>query len=269
MESLILSDIIIYPLKSAAGIHLRSARITERGFLFDRHWMVVDEAGMFVTQRQVPHLALVTPSLTEEHLVLNAPGVPLLHLPLEPANQAAIPVRIWSDTCVAVSAGVGADEWMSDVLGFHCRLVRQGADDKRQVDLTYARQGDQVGFADGFPFLLVSEASLADLNARLSLPLSMNRFRPNLVVAGCAPYAEDSWLEIRIGKVTFRVVKPCARCSITTVDQATGKTGKEPLQTLAEYRRVGNKVIFGQNLTHAARGTPSVGNAIEVLARIS
>lgn len=262
MAELRLSDLIIYPLKSAAGLHPSAWPITERGLRFDRHWMVVDEQGRFVTQREVPRLALVVPSFEENQLVLSAPGLPPLPLPLEMAQHAPMQVRIWSESCWAVPVGAEADAWISSALKFSCRIARQHDEDLRQVDLNYAQPGDQVGFADGFPFLLATEASLDDLNGRLPSPLPMNRFRPNLVISGTVPYAEDSWRKIRIGAINFRLVKPCARCSITTVDQATGEIGREPLKTLSTYRRVGGKVMFAQNAIHDGLGTIHRGDVV-------
>jgi uncharacterized protein YcbX len=152
-------------------------------------------------------------------------------------------------------------------LRFPCRLVRKPDDDPRLVDSHYAENGDQVGFADGFAFLLISEASLEELNDRLEDPLPMNRFRPNFVVRGCNPYAEDGWGHVRIGDVSFRVAEACPRCAITTTDQETGARGKEPLRTLATYRKFDGEVFFGRNLIHDTLGTVRVGDSVEVTPR--
>lgn len=257
-----LSDLVIYPLKSAAGLHPKAWPVTERGLQFDRHWMVTDEGGRFVTQREVPSLALIVPAFEQGRLVLRAPGRPSLRLPLATPQHAPVRVRIWSEDCLAAPIGAEADAWISSALGVPCRLVRQHEEDWRQVDQSYAGPSDQVGFADGFPFLVATEASLDDLNQRLSKPLPMNRFRPNLVVSGAEPFEEDRWQRLRIGDIDFRVVKACARCSITTVDQATGERGQEPLATLATYRRVGSKVMFAQNAIHAGLGTLRLGDRV-------
>jgi uncharacterized protein YcbX len=169
-------------------------------------------------------------------------------------------VAIWKDQCVAVAAGAEADAWFTALLGTPCRLVTMPSSTVRQVDLGYAEPGDPVGFADGFPFLLISQGSLDELNRRLEHPVPMDRFRPNIVVDGCEPHAEDGWSRVTIGEISFRVVKPCARCVITTTDQQTGERGREPLRTLATYRRVGNKVLFGQNLIHDGVGAVRVGD---------
>lgn len=259
-----LSEIVVYPLKSAGGVSLTEAVVDRWGLRHDRRFLVVDPEGVFLTQRELPRLALITPKLQEKTLVLNAPGMDGLTLPLTSPDPPTRTVRVWGDTTLAIPLGRAADDWVSTFLGAPCSLVRFSDAAPRTVDPTYARPDDQVGFADGFPFLLIGEGSLGDLNGRLDEPLPINRFRPNLVVRGTPPYAEDAWHEVAVGEVTFRVVKPCARCSITTVEQTTGQVGKEPLRTLARYRRVGGKVMFGQNLIHDRPGTLRVGDPVRV-----
>lgn len=237
-----------------------------RGLEHDRRWMVVDTQGRFLTQRELPRMALITTRLTVDDLVLGAPGMPDLAVPLRSEGGDAAPVSVWSDATTGTPAGLEADRWLGAFLGVSCRLVRMPGDAVRQVDRAYAREGEQVGYADGFPFLLISQASLDDLNRRLSAPVGMERFRPNLVVSGCAPYAEDGWTRIRIGAVLFRVVTSCARCVIVTVDPSTGERGREPLRTLAGYRTVEKRVLLGQNLIHdSIGGVLRVGDAVEVL----
>ncbi|HIC82371.1 MAG TPA: MOSC domain-containing protein [Chromatiales bacterium] len=265
MPSLTLSGITIYPVKSLAGIELDEAVVGERGFLFDRHWMIVDPQGQFLTQREMPRMALIQPVLNENGLELYAEGQAPLYLPLEPDKPEPLDVQLWNDRCQAMACGTVADQWLGAVLGRPARLVYLPPEHVRRLDPEYARPADETGFADGFPFLLVSEASLADLNSRLEARLSMRRFRPNLVVKGCGPYAEDTWGRIRIGKIGFRVVKPCARCAITTVDPDTAERSKEPLTTLAGYRRRGNKVYFGQNLIQDTTGALTVDDPVEIL----
>jgi len=255
----------MYPVKSLSGITLDRADIVQRGIAFDRHWMVVDADGVFLTQRQHPRMALVRTSLGTDCLRLAAPEMPPLELPLSDPGGERVEAQVWGDRCLAASAGDRAADWLSHYLGVAARLVFMPQEHRRQVDPDYAREGDQVGFADGFPFLLISEASLADLNSRLQQPLPMNRFRPNLVVSGCEPYAEDRWRRIRIGEISFRLVKPCSRCVITTVNQHSAEKGQEPLSTLSTYRRRGNKVYFGQNLLHDAVGELRTGMQVEVL----
>ena len=174
-------------------------------------------------------------------------------------------MKIWDENCKAQRCGEAADAWLSEFLELPCRLVFMPDSLARKVDPTYASESDLTAFSDGFPLLLLSEASLAELNGRLDVPVAMQRFRPNLVVTGCGAFAEDGWKWLRIGEMTLRVVKPCSRCIITTIDPATAERGEEPLQTLSEYRRQGNKVYFGQNLLHDGTGQLAVGMRVEVL----
>lgn len=263
----VLSGIHVYPIKSCRGVRVTDACLTGTGLRDDRRWMVVDEGGGFMSQRAHPRMALISPHLTPDRLVVAAPGMPDLEVPTEGETEERMDVEVWGDAQRGVPAGREADSWFGRFLGVPCRLVRKPDDDVRPVDSAYAREGDQTSFADGFPFLLISEASLEDLNGRLENPVSMDRFRPNLVVAGCGPYAEDGWDEIRIGGAVFRVAEACPRCAITTVDQRTGRRGKEPLRTLATYRKAEGEVWFGRNLIHTTRGSISEGDPIEVAPR--
>ncbi len=260
-----ITGVFIYPLKGARGIPLESARLDALGFRHDRRWMVVDGAGEFVSQRTAPRLALVHPSLVGDTLVLEAPGRAPLELPADGAGAGADTVRIFDDTVEAAPTGDAADAWISGFLGQSARIVAFATDAVRPVDPRYARRSsDRVAFVDAYPVLLISQGSLDLLNGRLPAPVPMNRFRPNLVVGGSAPHAEDGWRRIRVGDVVFSVVKPCARCTVPTVDQRTGETGPEPLRTLATYRKVGSKVLFGQNLIHEAPGAVAVGQLVQV-----
>ncbi len=259
-----LTGLNIYPIKSARGIPLDESAVDEFGLQYDRRWMVVDEAGVFLSQRGHPRLALVVPSISDETLQVDAPGMPTLQTPLHPKNTVATSVTVWDDTCPATWVGGRAAEWFSDFLGCPCTLVHMADQVVRPADPGVAPPGVRVSFADGFPFLMISEESLADLNRRLTDPLPMNRFRPNLVVAGDEPYAEDGWRRIEIGGVRLQVVKPCARCLVTTTDQVTGERGKEPLRTLATYRKVGGEVMFGQNVVHENTGRLRIGDPIVI-----
>jgi uncharacterized protein len=262
-----LSGLYVYPIKSCAGIPLESAELSATGLRHDRRWMLVDEAGEFMSQRAHPRTALISTDLSDQYLTVSAPGMPDLQIPLLQENENPIDVGIWGDKNKGALVGEESDRWFSDFLHLPCRLVRKPDDDPRPVDSLYAKNGDQVGFADGFAFLLISEASLEDLNGRLDEPLPMNRFRPNFVIRGCDPYAEDQWGHVRIGDVPFRVAEACPRCAITTTDQKTAARGKEPLRTLATYRRFDGEVFFGRNLIHDALGTVSVGDLVEVTLR--
>lgn len=231
--------------------------------------MLVDEQGRFITARQYPKLALVTTSIDSDSLQVSVNGREGLLIALQPAENNRREVTLWKDTLEAVPVSKAADGWFSDYLGIRCQLVQMTDDIIRTVDQAYGRPEDEVSFADGFPLLLISAASLADLNGRLATPVSMRRFRPNVVVSGCAAYAEDNWRRLRIGEVEFTAVKACSRCVFTTIDPDTGikNPDKEPLRTLSTFRRrESGGVYFGQNLVPRNRGQIHVGDAVEILA---
>lgn len=260
-----LSAIYIYPIKSCRGIAVDAASLTHWGLEYDRNWMVVNPAGRFLTQRELPKMALIETAIAADALHLSAPGQAGLSIPLNVTDGTLMPVEVWGDRCMAVDQGDAAGQWLSQSLGIDCRLVRMGVEYDRPTNPKYAENA-QVSFADGYPLLVISEASLADLNQRLPEPIPMNRFRPNLVVTDCEAYAEDGWKQILVNQVKFDVVKPCSRCVITTTDQDTAtRSGTEPLKTLSTYRRSGKDVLFGQNLVHRGMGELRVGSAIEIL----
>jgi uncharacterized protein YcbX len=264
MAHFTLSGIYIYPVKSLAGISASHWPVTETGLLHDRKWMLIDSNRQFLSQRKLPRMALIKTALTENDLILSAPDMENLVLPLMPADGEIINSTIWHDQCDALSVSSEADRWLSRFLNTDCRLVYQPDDVVRQVDPDYAHATDQVSFADGFPFLIISENSLVSLNHEMGLDLPMARFRPNLVIAGCPAYAEDSWREIRIGSIDFRLPKACSRCSVPTIDPETAQTGKEPLTTLNRVRNWQNKVYFGQNALHDQCGVLSIGDIVQV-----
>jgi uncharacterized protein YcbX len=260
-----LTQLFIYPLKSARGIALREARLTPRGLAHDRRFMLVDEQGLFVTQRQHPQMARLVTSLTDERLCVDWEGE-RLEVPLTPSVGDTARVRVFRDEVSALDLGAEASRFFSAALGQTLRLMYMPDTSQRQVDTAYARAGDHVSFADGFPYLLASEATLADLNARLETPVPMQRFRPNLVVSGAPAYAEDRWGEIRIGDALFEVKKPCTRCVIITTDQETGvRHPKEPLKTLAGYNTWHGKPAFAQNLLCRSGERLRVGESVVVL----
>jgi uncharacterized protein len=262
-----LSGLYVYPIKSCAGIPLQSAELGATGLRHDRSWMLVDETGEFMSQRAHPSMALISVRFAPERLIVSAPDMDELEIPLRNETGNQIDVSVFGDTNRGQLVGGETDRWFTEFLKFPCRLVHKPDDDPRFVDSAFAESGDQVGFADGFAFLLISEASLEDLNMRLRDPLPMNRFRPNFVVRGCGPYAEDGWSRLRMGGVPFRVAEPCPRCAITTVDQETGNRGKEPLRTLATYRKSEGEVFFGRNLIHDTLGTVRIGDPVETTPR--
>lgn len=270
-----LSGIFIYPVKSCRGFALPAAEVDALGFVHDRRFLVVDETGRFLTQRSHPRMALVDTALTPGTLTLAASGHGSVSVPLQPpVTPPPLTVSVWkSENLVADDCGDEAAGWLGSFLGTRCRLARIGQKFRRPVLKKAARPGDLVHFADAVPFLLLSQASLDDLNDRLAAQgedaVPMNRFRPNLVVTGCAPYAEDAWPRLRVGPLAFRNAGPCSRCIVTTTDQETGRRGKEPLRTFATYRRDPDQptdVNFGANLIHETHaGRVSVGDAVEVL----
>ena len=260
--TLTLASITVYPVKSAAGTAVEEWELDDFGLRYDRRWMLVDDAGEFLTQRSYPRLALVRTAIGNGSLYLEAPGMPALELPLHPHPTVHTSVRVWKDRCGATWTGERPARWFSTFLEASCNLVHMADNTVRPADQTYAPSGTRVSFADAFPFLIISEASLADLNRRLPDPVPMNRFRPNLVISGCEPYAEDSWDRLESKGVRLKVVKPCARCVVTTTDQATAQRAKEPLRTLGRYRKVHGKVMFGQNAVHETTGRLRVGNPV-------
>ncbi|MGV6808759.1 MAG: MOSC domain-containing protein [bacterium] len=251
--ALTLSAITIYPVKSMAGIALQASILDKTGLRYDRRWMLVDTSGTFITQRTHPKMALIQPSISTTGQLSLRYGQEEHSVPFTHANSPRRTVTVWQDTVMAEQCSPFINEWLSSLLEIACELVYLPTDSIRACDPHYAQADDQTSFADGFPLLLISQASLNDLNQRLVESVSMTRFRPNLVVTGCAAYAEDQWQQdqqrLQIGQSVFRVIKPCPRCVVTTVDPQTGlKTGKEPLATLSQYRRQGKHIMFGQNL---------------------
>jgi uncharacterized protein YcbX len=263
------ASLAIYPVKSTAALALEQAPVEPRGLALDRRWMVVDAGGSCLTGREHPALLTVTASPVEHGLVLEAPGRDPLRIDRAHGGDCVMSVEVWGDVVAAQRVDARADRWLADFLGVDCHLVHMGAGARRAVDADYARNGAEVSFADGFPLLLVGEASLADLNARAPRRASMRRFRPNVTVAGAAPYAEDGWRRLRIGPVEFDAPKPCERCVMVTIDPDDGVSDadREPLQTLAGYRRMpGSGILFGINLVPRGTGTLRVGDPVEVLA---
>ncbi|HTO04893.1 MAG TPA: MOSC N-terminal beta barrel domain-containing protein [Opitutus sp.] len=271
-----LSGLFIYPVKSLAGISLNTAEIDAAGLVHDRRFMVIDDNDRFLTQRTLPRMALIATELTPADLVLRAPAQSACMVPLiattTPIKRS---VSIWKSAgLIAEDCGDEPAQWLSSFLRATCRLVRIGKDFHRPVqNLKKARFGDVVAFADGYPFLAIGESSLADLNDRLAESgeeaVPMNRFRPNLVISGSSPFAEDSWQRFQIGSVTFRAAGPSERCVITTTDQSTAERGREPLRTLATYRRShsdNTAILFGQNFIHESKfGTLRLGDPVTIV----
>ncbi|CAL9364889.1 MOSC domain-containing protein [Streptomyces sp. NPDC057837] len=269
-----LHAIHVHPVKAVRGLAPREAAVEPWGLAGDRRWLLVDDGGKVVTQRQQPRLALAAAGLLPDGGVrLSAPGMAPLTVPV-PRPIGTVPVQIFRDKVDAVPAeDEAAHAWWSRYLGIGARMAY--LDDpatRRPVDPQYGRPGETVSFADGFPLLLTTTASLDALNTLIAQgdhaqegPLPMDRFRPNVVVAGTGAWAEDHWSLIAVGEVTFRVVKPCGRCVVTTTDQGTSERGREPLHSLGRHRRLDGKLVFGQNLVPQSRGTIRLGDPVTVL----
>jgi hypothetical protein len=256
----------VYPVKSCRGIALTQVELTPRGLRHDREWMVVTPEGSFLTQRELPRLALIAPDIAAIGLQLQAPGAGRIAVALEAGAGPSREVVVWGDTVLACDAGEAVAHWLSDFLLRSVRLVRFDPARQRPTDPAWSagRPGESA-FSDGYPVLVLSRASLSDLNARLPQALPLDRFRPNLVLEGCDPYAEDSLRVLQSGTAMLRLVKPCTRCVITTTDQSTAeRDGEEPLRTLRSYRWSSELrgVTFGQNAIVESAGTLRVGDAI-------
>ncbi len=276
-----ISEINIYPIKSLKGISLDSAVVEERGLQNDRRWMLTTPDGMFFTQREFPQMAALTVKVESGQLKVESEIFGEMPIPFEPDKGERKTVTIWQSVCEGLVYNGEVSEWFSDAIGTKCQLVYMPDDSRRNVNPRFNKNDDVVSFADGYPLMLLTEASLADLNSRLEEPLPMNRFRPNLVVNGSDAFAEDNWRTIRISDAVFRSTKPCERCVVTTVDQAKGEfAGKEPLKTLASFRMAkdvmpnryeslgvgANAVLFGQNLiAESAGATIRVGDEVEIM----
>ncbi len=264
-----LASIHIYPLKAARAVDLEESFVEPCGLAGDRRWLLVDEEGRFVSQREEPSLARVVVSCGPGGIRVSADGRTGLVIAEPPAGAALLKVRVWSSVLLAATAGPEPDAWFSAYLGRTARLVYLDDPTRRPVDPQYGRHGDVVSFADGYPLLLTSTGSLGALGGWLTAarqaPVPMTRFRPSVVVAGAPPWAEDRWRRIRIGAVPFRVAKPCGRCVVTTTDQITGERGKQPLKMLGQRRRFGNELVFGQNLIPDSGGVIRIGDPVEIL----
>ena len=270
-----LTALYLYPVKSCRGIAVATAEVDARGLVGDRRFLVVDSERRFLTQRVHPRMALIETALTSDTLILSCLGRASVSVSLSGVRHPIPGISVWKDTVTADDCGDEVAAWLTDFLGLTCRLVQTGAAYSRPLaphKIPAALAQDplpayEVSFADAFPFLVISQESLADLNGRLDTPLPMDRFRPNLVVAGAAPYAEDEWKRFRVGGVVFHGATRCGRCVVTTTDQFTATRAHEPLRTLATYRRDDEGVVmFGRNLLHETKtGRLSVGDAVELL----
>jgi uncharacterized protein YcbX len=263
-----LSNLTYYPIKACRGFDVTESRVERMGLADDRRMMVVTSDGEFLTQREHPKLALITPTLKNDSVTLSAPNFDSLQFEIQKSGTPT-QVNIWKSKGVsAIDQGDQTAGWLSEWLGASVRLVHVNERVRRKLNPDYAiSDEDHTGFADGYPILVISEESLADLNSRLdaSHPLPMNRFRPNMVVKGCEPFAEDTWKRICIGNVEMALVKPCPRCVVTTIDKDTLEKNKEPLKTLSKYRMQEGGAMFGMNVIPLGEGEVRVGMNVEIL----
>lgn len=257
------TGLFIYPIKSLQGIELREAEVLERGFKHDRRWIIVDAENNQITQRTHPHLSQIKIRIESDNIVASHNGFADLEIPLTISQDPKINVTVWNEQQVeALEADSVINSWISKVAKSECRLAFMPEDGKRAINPERARNNENVSFADGYPYLIVSEESLEDLNSRMEKTLPMHRFRPNIVVAGEKPYGEDGWKDFKIGTVDFYGTNACKRCVFTTINQETGEKGVEPLKTLATYRREGSEVIFGLNAIASSDGIIKTGDHI-------
>ncbi|OLY93344.1 hypothetical protein SAMN05444008_107149 [Cnuella takakiae] len=260
------SALYIYPIKSLGGFAVDQALVTDRGLQHDRRWMLVDKAGNFLSQRSLPAMALLQTALTGGGIqVTHKQSKAQILLPFVPQTNNTLAVTVWDNRCIGIEVSPEASTWFSEQLALECRLVYMPDEAPIAVETAYAHNGEVTSFSDGYPFLLISQASLDDLNNRLEQPVPMNRFRPNIVVSGSEPYAEDGWQHFQINGLNFFGVKLCGRCVVTTINQDNLAMSKEPLKTLSTYRQAGNKIMFGQNLLHSGSGTIAVGQEVSIL----
>ncbi|MCH7398787.1 MOSC domain-containing protein [Belliella sp. DSM 107340] len=262
-----LKDIYIYPIKSLGGIRLTEAILEEKGLQYDRRWMLIDKDGKFLSQRTIPKLALLQVSISENKLQVTHKKEPNISIsfPLDAKTNKLKNVSIWEDVVEGQVVDKHVSDWFSEQLSMSCELVIMPESTKRKLKEKYAVNGESVSFADGMPYLLIGQSSLDDLNEKLEDPVPMDRFRPNLVFEGGEAFEEDKWDQIQVGTALFKITKPCARCVMVTVDQENANKSKEPLKTLASYRTVDGKVMFGQNMLLLKGEKIAVGDEVKVV----
>jgi uncharacterized protein YcbX len=261
-----LSNLTYYPIKACRGFDVAASYVERMGLEHDRRMMVVTPEGGFLTQREYPRLALVTPTLKNDSVTLSAPDFDSIQFGIQKSGTPTS-VNIWKSKGVsAIDQGDESAQWFSDWLGVSVRLVHVDERYKRKLNPDYAVSAeDHTGFADGYPILIISEASLQDLNSKLESALPMNRFRPNIIVKNCEPFAEDTWKRVKIGDIEMALVKPCPRCVVTTIDKETLQKNKEPLKTLSTYRNQEGGAMFGMNVIPLNEGEIKVGMSLEIL----
>lgn len=265
------TQLVIYPVKGFAGQPCETVEVLDRGFARDRRWMLIGEDHIFLSQRRLPRMATIQARIVGDQLVLvHSSSQSKIAVPIQqPDTAPKMPVTIWKNQVEAVCVP-DAGQWLSEILDYGCTLVFMPDTTRRQVNPAFARPGEIVSFADAYPILLVGEASISDLNARLTEPVPVDRFRPNIVVSTQEPFEEDKWGELEIGSALLRGVKASDRCSVPTINQRTGeRTGPEPIRTLSGFRRFGDGVFLGQNLTVRRPGSITVNDRVRIRVRIS
>ena len=266
---LTVSELFIYPVKSLGGISMQAAELTDRGFKYDRRWMLVDEKNRFLSQRELPAMALLQTALTVDGIQVTDRRKPRnsIVIPYDAKKRPVVQVQVWDDTCDAILMDEELDKWFTEALQVNCSLVYMPDESLRKVDESYAMDNEVTSFSDGYPVLMIGQSSLNELNSRLEEELPMNRFRPNIVFTGGLPYEEDEMEMFRIGAIAFYGVKLCSRCVVTTIEQTNAVKGKEPLKTLSAYRQQNNKIYFGQNVLYKGYGTIQLGDNITVIQK--
>lgn len=259
-----ISDLYIYPIKGLSGVKVNDALVTERGLKNDRRWMLVDDKNQFISQRTFPQLCLfkIIPQQNSYTVTFNELSI---EVPFEIHQGVNIKVKIWTDNVEALVANEAINNYFSKHLKIKCSLVYMPDTAHRLVDKNFVDNDYSVNFSDGYPILIIGESSINLLNQKLKMPININRFRPNIVFTGGKAHSEDIWKNFMINDVKLSVVKPCARCTVTTINQENANISKEPLKTLATYRNFNNKINFGQNVIVLKEGKIKVGDEIKLL----
>lgn len=259
-----IASLVLYPIKGMSGISVSSAIAAPEGFVHDRRWMLVDHNGTFISQRSHPQLALFKTNVEKDSLVVGYNGAEIA-IPFSMQTEKAKQVSVFDASMHASLVDVQFDQWFSEQLQSDVHLVKHSSITKRKKKLIKAPDITPVSFADGYPYLILGTASLAELNSKLATAIPMNRFRPNIIVETTDPHEEDDWNDLKIGAIDFRVIKPCARCQVITIDQASAERGKEPLKTLASYRKWDNNIWFGANAVSLSAGEINIDDKILIL----
>jgi uncharacterized protein YcbX len=267
LPGIYVSEIRIYPVKSLGGVRIRQSDVYFEGLKHDRKWMLVDLHGTFLSQRRLPEMSMLTVLMEDNgfYIISKKQKCTPLFVSFETSSHERMTVKVWDDVTTAIPVGREADWWLSEQLQYPVQLVMIDPDATRETYLENTDTYIPVSFADDFPLHLISEASLSDLNTRLAQPVGMERFRPNLVIAGTVPFAEDTWRKIRIGNAILEIATPCERCVMVNINQQTAAKTSEPLKTLAGYRKAEKKIHFGRNVFCKQTGSISEGDLVSIL----